>query len=469
MSVYVCLLSFTLCYVAARRSLVGGLITTVAIGYLFGITRANLPDTASYFIFDSGVLGLYAAQLFRPLTQALKLRLEGLQAWTELLILWPAVMFLFPAQDLMVRLVGLRTSVFLLPFLLLGARLLPEERFKLALGLAALNLVALAFAGAEFFIGVPEFFPRNPVTKIIYMSKDVAADLAYRIPACFANAHAYGGAMVVTIPLVAGALLQKQRRQWQINLLVIGLAAAVLGVLLSATRLNFVAVAILIIVLTFSIKSRISHAFGWITILLAIGFFVSGVARLQRFTELQNTDMVAERVGWSVNMNFFELAVKYPFGNGLGGGGSNIPYFLQDRLTNPVIMENEYARIMLEQGIFGLLLWIAFLTWLLTRPEVDPMDSWHQVRRLARWTCLLVVGTGLVGIGMFVSVPQTCLLLINAGWLAARQRSSALEESRASSPGLANRGRFRLESATGRLRTKLLRTPAQVSENHESN
>ena len=64
MGFYVCLLSFTLCYVAARRSLVGGLITTVAIGYLFGITRANLPDTSSYFIFDSGVLGLYAAQLF---------------------------------------------------------------------------------------------------------------------------------------------------------------------------------------------------------------------------------------------------------------------------------------------------------------------------------------------------------------------------------------------------------------------
>jgi hypothetical protein len=354
-------------------------------------------------------------------------------------------MFFLPAQDLMIRLVGLRTSIFLLPFLLLGARLLPEERYKLALGLAALNLVALAFAGAEFFIGVQEFFPLNPVTKIIYMSKDVTGDLAYRIPACFANAHAYGGAMVVTVPLVAGALLQKHKRQWQINLLVIGLAAAVLGVLLSATRLNFVAVAVLIIVLTFSIKSRISHAFGWIVILAAIGFFVSGVARLQRFTELQNTEMVTERVGWSVNMNFFELAAKYPFGNGLGGGGSSIPYFLQDRLENPVIMENEYARIMLEQGIFGLLLWIAFLTWLFTRPGSDPFDSWREGRRLARWACLLCFGTALIGIGMFVSVPQTCLLLINAGWLAARQPSSVLEESRAGSPGIATRSRIQLK------------------------
>ena len=464
MGFYLCLLSFTLCYVAARRSLVSGLIVSLGVGYVFGITRANIPDTASYFIFDSGVLGLYAVQLFRPLTQALKLRVEGLQAWIELLIFWPIVMFFLPAQDLMIRLVGLRTSVFLLPFLLLGARLMPEERYKLALGLAGLNLLALVFAGAEFFIGVQEFFPRNPVTKIIYMSKDVATDLAYRIPACFANAHAYGGAMVVTIPLVAGALLQKHKRQWQINLLVVGLAAAVLGVLLSATRLNFVAVAVLIIVLPFSIKSRISHAFGWIAILLAIGFFVSGVARLQRFTELQNTEMVAERVGWSVNMTFFELAAKYPFGNGLGGGGSSIPSFLQDRLENPVVMENEYARIMLEQGIFGLLLWIAFLTWLFTRPAGDPLDSWREGRRLARWACILAFGTGLIGVGLFVSVPQTCLLLISAGWLAARQSSAALEANQASAFGLATRNRFRFPRKAVFQRNQLSKNPIRISD-----
>jgi hypothetical protein len=428
MSFYICLLCFTVCYIAARRSLVGGLITTMAVGYIFGITKANLPETGSYFIFDSAVLGFYAAQLFRPLTLAMKLRVEGLQTWVELLIFWPLIVFFFPLQDLMIRLVGLRTSIFLLPFLLIGARLIPEERYKLALGLACLNLVALAFAGAEFFMGVEQFFPRNQITKIIYLSKDVAGYAAYRIPASFANAHAYGGAMVVTIPLVAGALLQKRKKQWHVTLLVMGLSAAVLGVLLSATRLNFVALAVLVVVLTFSIKSRISYAFGWIVIMAVIGLFASGEVRLQRVTELQNTEMVTERVGWSVNMSFFELAAKHPFGNGLGGGGSSIPYFLQDRLENPVIMENEYARIMLEQGIFGLLLWIAFMIWLFTRGKGDPTDSWNQGRRLAQWTCLLVFGTGLIGIGMFVSVPQTCLLLINAGWIAARQNVPTFEE-----------------------------------------
>src|SRR5262249_41476921 len=153
------------------------------------------------------------------------------------LIAWPLIVFLFPTQDLLVRFVGLRTSIFLLPFLLIGARLTAEERYKLAIGLGVLNLLALGFAGAEFFVGVPEFFPRNAVTKIIYLSKDVASNTAYRIPATFANAHAYGGAMAITVPLIAGALLQTSKKQWHITVLVMGLAAAVLGVLLSATML----------------------------------------------------------------------------------------------------------------------------------------------------------------------------------------------------------------------------------------
>jgi hypothetical protein len=428
MSLYLCLMAFVVCYVAGRHSLVTGLITTLAVGYVFGIVRAQLPETPSYFIFDSAVLGLYAAQLFRPITEAMRSRLKGLQAWTELLVSWALVMFFFPAQDLIVRLVGLRASIFFLPFLLIGAKLLPEERYKLALGLAALNLVALAFGGAEFFMGLTQFFPRNQMTKIIYLSKDVVGHTAYRIPASFANAHAYGGAMVVTISLVAGALLQKRKKQWHVYLLVMGLAAAVLGVLLSATRQNSVALGILVLVLTFSIKSRISYAFGWLVIMGAIAMFASGEARLQRVAELQDTDMIAERVGWSVNMSFFEIAAQYPFGNGLGGGGTSIPYFLQDRVVNPVAMENEYARIMLEQGIFGLLLWIGFMIWLLTRGKSNPSDSWRQGRRLAWWECMLAFGTALIGVGMFVSIPQNCLLLINAGWIAARQEAPEFEK-----------------------------------------
>jgi len=162
----------------------------------------------------------------------------------------------------------------------------------------------------------------------------------------------------------------------------------------------------------------------------AIGLFASGEARLQRFTDLSNAETVTERVRWSVNMTFFELAAQYPLGNGLGGGGSSIPYFLQDRIASPVGMENEYARIMLEQGIFGLLLWIAFIIWLFARGKGDPTDPWREGRRLAYCSCLIAFGTGLIGVGMFSSVPYTCLLLINAGWIAARQNVPVLEEER---------------------------------------
>ena len=435
MSFYLCLLSFAVCYVAARRSLVAGLLTTLAIGYVFGIIRANLPEPTSYFIFDAGVLGLYAAQLFRPMTRAMKLRVEGLQMWIELLIFWALVTFFFPLQDLLVRLVGLRASIFLLPFLLFGARLVPEERYKLALGLAVLNVLALVFGSAEFLIGVPEFFPRNSVTRIIYLSKDLVGYTAYRIPACFSNAHSYAGAMVITIPLVAGALLQRRKQQWHFYLLVTGLGAALLGVLLSAARLHFIVAAVLVVVLTFSIKSRISYAFGWMVILGTVALFASGDARLQRITELKDPDLITERVGWSVNMNFFEFAAKYPFGNGLGGGGSSIPYFLQDRLKNPVLMENDYARIMLEQGIPGLLLWIAFIIWLFAHRRGDLSDSWYQGRRLAWWATMITFGTGLIGTGLFTSIPQSGLLLINAGWIAANEKSPALEtEKRIAAP-----------------------------------
>ncbi len=426
LSLILCVLAFSLCYVAGRRSLVGGLVATLSIGYVYGITKANLADTTSNFIFDAGVVGLYAAQLFRPLSAFQKARVEALRSWMEVLILWALLIFFLPAQDFVIRLVGLRPSIFFLPFLLLGARLLPEERYKLALSLAVLNLVALGFAIGEFFIGVPAFFPRNPMTRIIYASKDVlGANTLYRIPSCFANAHSYGGTMVATIPFIAGAFLQKHKHQWQLTLLVSGMVTALLGVLLSATRVNFVAIAILILVLTFSIKSRIGYAFGWIVILGAIGLFAAGEARLQRVAELQDTEYVKERVVGSVNMTFFELAAQYPFGNGLGGGGSSIPYFLQDHIRNPVVMENEYARIMLEQGIFGLCLWIAFIAWLASRFKGDRRDSWHQGRMLAWCACMINFGIGMLGIGLFASVPQTCIVLLTAGWVAARDPKPA--------------------------------------------
>lgn len=410
-----------------RRSLVSGLVAVLGVGYVYGIMRANVPETYSHFIFDAGVVGLYAGQLFQRLSPSQEFKVSGLRPWLEFLIAWPLLLFLIPIQDLLIQIVGLRGNVFLLPFLLLGARLESGERYQLALWLAGLNIMAFAFAGAEFFWGVEKFFPHNQVTKLIYMSTDVTGQKAFRIPASFVNSHAYGGTMVVTLPLLLGALLQRHKRDWHTQLLTLAVAASIFGILISAARTHFLVASIAVIVATFSWRARFGYGLGWILMLGAIGWVVSGEQRLQRFMELRDTDMVAQRVSFSVNMGFFEIAARYPFGNGLGGGGTSIPYFLQDRIENPVAMENEYARIMLEQGILGLAIWIAFILWLLTRKSGNRSDSWYIARRLAWVLCAVFFLTGLTGTGLFTSVPQTCLFLLLAGWVAARQPSAAEE------------------------------------------
>ena len=123
-------------------------------------------------------------------------------------------------------------------------------------------------------------------------------------------------------------------------------------------------------------------------------------------------------------MTFFDVISTYPIGNGLGGGGTSVPYFLQDRLEHPVLMENEYARIALEQGLPGLCLWVAFVMWVFTcsvRIALETReDPWQLARRLAWVGCVGNFALGLTGTGLFTSVPQTCLMLVSVGWIAVR-------------------------------------------------
>ena len=421
LSLYLCLLSFALCYWASRRSLTSGLIAVLGVGYAYGIVRANVPETYSHFIFDAGVVGLYVAQLFRKLSSVEQQRVSNLRPWLDFLIAWPLLLFLIPIQDLLVQFVGLRGNIFLLPFILLGARLNPSDRYRLALWIAGMNLLAFAFAGTEYFLGIQKFFPYNHVTQLIYISHDLVGHTAYRIPASFANAHAYGGTMVISLPLLLGAVMQKRKSTVHLQLLVLGIAAALLGVLMSAARTHFLAAVVLMIVAMFSLRSRFGYALGWLILVCVIGWTVSGEQRLQRFMELRDTDSLVERISWSVNMNFFEIAAQYPMGNGLGGGGTSIPYFLQGRIISPVAMENEYARLMLEQGITGLTIWIAFVLWIITRRDQDPADSWYLGRRLAKVACAVFFVTALTGTGLLTSIPQTSLFFLLVGWVGARQ------------------------------------------------
>jgi hypothetical protein len=428
MSLFLCLVAFVACYIAGRRSLVSGLVALLAIGYAYGIVRANVPETYSHFIFDAGVVGLYMSQVLYRLTPTEKYRIERLKPWLELLIVWPILVFFLPIQSWLIQVVGLRGSIFLLPFIFFGARLDAKDRYQLAVWLAGFNVVVFVLAGVEYFVGIESFFPHNQMTELIYKSTSIAGTGAYRIPSSFINAHAYGGTMVATLPLLAGALVKKRWRTFQAVLLTLGVGAALLGVLMSAARTHFIGAAVVTIVATFSLRSRISYAFGWLLLIAAVAWTASGEQRLQRFLELRDTDTVTERISSSVNMRFFEIAAAYPFGNGLGGGGTSIPYFLQDEIRNPVAMENEYARIMLEQGVVGLVFWIAFIMWIASRRNDASDESSKLGRRLAKTTCLVFFIGGVMGTGLLTSIPQTSLFLLLVGWVGARQAETSVEE-----------------------------------------
>lgn len=448
-SAFLCLAAFVFAYVAARRSLVAGIITVMTVGYFYGILRANLPDTYSHFIFDSAVLGLYLPQLFVKTSREEKRRMQMLRLWVGVLIAWPFLLFLIPVQDYAVQLVGLRGNIFLLPFVLLGARLKDEDFSKLALAFAVLNLIAFAFACAEFTLGVERFFPQNAVTELIYKSvidenyANPDRSTALRIPATFTGAHAFAGMMVLTFPLLFGAWVRLKERageQRRKNLLAASMVVSILGVFMAAARSPVV---ILAGILLMVIRSGRMKAQVWalsFVMLAGVGWIVSSEERLQRFMTLQDIDFVSERIYWSVNESFLDLAVEYPMGNGLGGGGTSIPYFLQGRVIAPTnYMENEYARIVLEQGVFGLCLWAAFVAWVFGRGTVRRADEWFLGRRLLWVACAAFFATGMIGKGLLTSIPGTALLLLGVGWIAVRQPRRA-EEGRAASSSVAGLG-----------------------------
>ena len=416
-SLVICAAAFVLCLHLARRSLAAGLCALLTVGYLYGILRANLPDGFSHLIFDAAVLGLYAAQLTQrqPLWQ--RQRSEELRGWLVVLMAWPVLLFVTLWQDPLIQIVGLRGAIFLLPFLLLGARLTGDDVYKLGLWLSVLNLAAGAFAIVQFFIGVEAFFPRNAVTDIIYRSRDLANYTAYRIPSSFGNAHAYAGTMVITMVVIAGAWVQRHAGRWQQPLLGAALLMSMLGVFMSATRLNALVLFALILTAVFAGRMPGVYRVRWIVLLAVVAYTVGGEERLQRFRTLQDPEFLAERLVGSVNMTFVDLVRQYPLGNGLGGGGTSVPYFLQDRIRNPVVMENEYARILLELGLPGLVMWTGFLAWAISRRRIHRSDMFQFGRRLALVACAATFAAGLIGTGLFTSIPATTMTLLLTGWV----------------------------------------------------
>ncbi|MGH8013675.1 MAG: O-antigen ligase family protein [Candidatus Binataceae bacterium] len=418
-----CVAAFALCLIEGRKALWRGVAAVMVVGYAYGIVRANVPETMAHFIFDAGAVGLYLAMLLRPLKRMQRLRLRPLMPWLICLIAWPMLLFVIPIQDPLVQLVGLRGAIFFLPFILLGAMLENKDWYRLAWVFAGLNLVAFVFALAEAHFGLTLFYPRNAVTQLIYRSRDVRVGehSLFRIPAVFTQSAAYAGVMVGTVPILVAMLHLQRRKRWPRNVFLGSLAIAAIGVFLAASRTEAIFLIMLVCIATLSGRIRTLPWAGWMAVFGVVALLVATVPRLQRVTTLDNSKYVKTRVEGSVNESFLTLMFEYPMGNGLGGGGTSMPYFLKGRLRNPVQIENEYGLIMLEEGIPGLLLWIAFLIWVITRPAPRKSEQWYIARWLARFLCLAVFVTAVLGTGLLTAIPGTGILLMYCGWLAAPQ------------------------------------------------
>jgi len=423
-----CVLALGICYWAGRRSLGQGLVALLVFGYFYGILRANLLTAFSHFIFDAGLLGLYLARLNRKTDPFEKKRSHLLATWAALLVLWPALLVALPFQPLLVALVGLRGNVFFIPILVLGSRLKKKDLIELSVGLAVLDLIAVAFAVAEYFQGVPRYFPMSPVTRIIYASGDVEGGF-YRIPAIFNSAHAFGGSMVSSLPFLMG-LWTNAEKQWQRLLGLLMMPAAMIGVLMSATRQNFVFGCMMIAFFVFANKIKGRQRVLFFVIVGGVAVAALTNTRFERYKSLGDTSAVTDRIAGSVNRGFWEILVGYPMGNGLGGGGTSIPYFLEGQVRNPIGMENEYARILSEQGIVGLLLWLSFVTWFFCRIRTAFVKSrWATTRRLTWCTSAFTFATAWIGIGMLTSIPGTVMLMLTVGWTSVPEEQVALSPS----------------------------------------
>jgi hypothetical protein len=428
LSLVLCFVAFVASFKATRQSISTGVIATIAVGYSYGILRGNLEQPASHFIYDAAALGMFLAMLRRPIAPVERFRLRPLMPWFLFLAGWPLLLFFVPAQDALVQLVGLRGNVFFLPFLLVGTMMTSNDFSRIARAFAILNIAALVVALAEAGFGLQHFYAvERPVNDIIFRSNDVVYGGAahYRIPASFVSSAAYASTMIATLPVLIGGLVREvPGSRWR-YLVAIAIGVTALGVFLAGSRSAVVLLMVLGIATTLPSALRYVPRGTWVALITAVALVVAVTPRMQRFITLQNTNFVRGRIYGSINENFFLLAADYPLGNGLGGGGTSLPYFLRDRVINPVVLENEYARIMAEQGIPGLTLWISFIIWLMLRPPSHPRDQWYRGKSLARLFCFISFASAPLGIGLLDTIPSTEMLLLLAGWFAAPEPMSS--------------------------------------------
>lgn len=409
--------AFAAAFLGTYRSLGLGLVAVFAVGYFNGVVRANYLGVFTTFLFDAAVFGLYLGFLLGHAGARAGYGPGG--RFALLLIGWPVLLALIPVNDLLIQMVALRAAVWFLPVVLLASRLTGADLGVIARGLTVLNLCALAGGLYVYQNGVEALYPQNAVTQIIYMSKDVGGFEFHRIPSTFLSAHAYGGAMLFSLPFLLDRLFGPGVRWPDRSLAAAGVVAAAAGILMCAARQPVVLFAMAAVVAWTC--TRFHPTVG----LVAAGLFAAGLIaagaddRLQRATTLDDPGVVTERVRGSANESFLELLADYPLGAGMGSAaGTSIPYFLADRAPAAVGLENEYSHILVDQGWIGLVAWLAFLGWLFGRPPAPRLDARWGLGVVLMYALVLVTwATAFIGAGTLTSVPGAVLLLTQMGVL----------------------------------------------------
>lgn len=430
----ICLLAFTSSFGVGMSNWRLSLCLMIAWGYFYGILKAHLVYSGGHFIFDAATLGFYAALVTKPPTQEEMSGGRDLKPWVIVLIGWPIFMVIVPLQHYLIQLVGLRGNALWLPMILVGSWIDRRAFVMLATTFAVMNVVAFAFALGEYSLGVEYFVPDNEVTRIVYLSNDIknqAGEATLRIPSIFANAHSYAGTMVLTTAWIIGCITASGVIGWFGKpLYITGLVFALFGVFIAGPRLPVATLAILILVRIFT--SRLNFGFLILTFIVGAGvmYFVLQNERMQRFLELQDVEMVGGRISSSVNIKFIDVVTDYPMGRGMGAGGTSIPYFLQHYLPDGLGMtlENEYGRIVLEQGLPGMAFFVSFLIYWMLKP-LNKKDQFYDSKVLL-WALILVwSGTMLIGCGAFATIPGAALMLLTVGFVFGRVKNK--KESKA--------------------------------------
>lgn len=424
------ILALIAAYTQTVRSLGRGISALLVTGYFYGLLRAIIFDGFSHFIFDAAMLGVYVGAFTRRVSEPIRQRSAFASNWLWLLIGWPVIYCLVPLNHPVVQVVGLRSVTFLLPCILLGARLEARDLPVIAQTLAVLNLVALLFGAYEFAFGVQAIFPQNAATIGIYRAVVATTpdELYLRIPATFSSAHHYGGTMVASAPFLINYLLGRDVsvvRRW---LILAGLVGAAVGTFLCGARspaAHLVVLAAAVLLMTRP-SPRILAGLGVSAVVTA--YVVLTSPRFQRVLTLTEDGVLTQRLGGQ-QFALLDLVFEYPLGAGLGSAfGTSIPYFLQEyaAAVDQIGIESEFARIALEQTIVGLLLWWVFFAFLLLAKPKPVSQDWVLGTASMRVFVALVWLSGYFGAGMFNSLPSSCLFLLEIGILTQFRNRAAL-------------------------------------------